>query len=429
MEFHWPLDCGRRQRIGRIGGAELMRKLLAQFVAGQLGTRQGIKAALPRFPGRTRVAFSFVGGSHQFWHSAPVAAVLSRMTSAQVACFVTSSEDQAVLTDILTALGAGPVDVVTMALPVIVSRLLSVLGWEKDRPLKIVRLFWWARVMARYDVIVAVERTSVLLKWLTWRTPQLVHIPHGAGDRERGYDRRIRHFDYVFVAGEKDRDRFVQFGIVRSEQVVETGYVKRAGLLAVQPKRLRFFENNRPVVIYNPHFSKSLSSWHAFGHQIIEMIAADGRFNLIFAPHVRLFEHVSPVDKKRIKRLAKRDSVIIDLGSPRSIDMSYTTSADIYLGDVSSQVYEFCAVPRPCVFINAKGVDWRQNPFYAMWAMGNVIQNPHELLPALCAALATPAAHNQVQQEAVQWSFGDPAADASQVAASRLMVIARIRTR
>src|SRR3546814_2965461 len=47
----------------------------------------------------------------------------------------------------------------------------------------------------------------------------------------------------------------------------------------------------------------------------------------------------------------------IDLGSERSIDMSYTGSADLYLGDVSSQVAEYLYRPRPCVFLNAQGVD------------------------------------------------------------------------
>ena len=51
--------------------------------------------------------------------------------------------------------------------------------------------------------------------------------------------------------------------------------------------------------------------------------------------------------------------VIVDLDSHRLNDMTYTNAADIYLGDVSSQVYEFSTQPRPCVFINAHGVAWQ----------------------------------------------------------------------
>ena len=40
--------------------------------------------------------------------------------------------------------------------------------------------------------------------------------------------------------------------------------------------------------------------------------------------------------------------------------MAYTQRADIYLGDVSSQVYEFLLNPRPCVFLNPRRFDWRE---------------------------------------------------------------------
>jgi hypothetical protein len=33
--------------------------------------------------------------------------------------------------------------------------------------------------------------------------------------------------------------------------------------------------------------------------------------------------------------------VLVDTGSPQMIDMSHVAVADLYLGDVSSQVYEF----------------------------------------------------------------------------------------
>ena len=37
--------------------------------------------------------------------------------------------------------------------------------------------------------------------------------------------------------------------------------------------------------------------------------------------------------------------------------MSYL-SADVYLGDVSSQVYEFIYKPRPCLFLNSNEIEW-----------------------------------------------------------------------
>lgn len=369
-------------------------------------------------------AFSLIGGEHQFWHAAPVAAALSRMTDNRIVCFVVDSKDKDRLAEIFSALESGPVEIVDMALPSLLTRVLA-LGRVRDRqPLKIVRLAWWSRAIRRSDVIIAVERTSVLLKKLGRKTPPMVHIPHGAGDRARGYDCRIRHFDHVFVAGSKDLDRFIELGLVRPEQVSVTGYIKRAGLQKTFKEKPRFFVNNRPTVLYNPHFSNGLGSWRKHGREIISAISQAGQFNLIFAPHVRLFESASPRERREVESLARAGSVHVDLGSPRSIDMSYTLAADLYLGDVSSQVYEFCAEPRPCVFVNAHRVAWREDPHYTMWNFGEVIDRIEQLIPALDAAFEAHSEYKDAQQKAVLWSFGDPAIDAAEVAACRLMDIA-----
>src|SRR3546814_20602400 len=79
---------------------------------------------------------------------------------------------------------------------------------------------------------------------------------------------------------------------------------------------------------------------------------------LVVAPHVRLFAEASDAERAAVAKLAVPGKVMIDLASDRLFDMSYTSGADIYLGDVSSQVYEFLATPRPCLFLNAPQVDW-----------------------------------------------------------------------
>ena len=372
---------------------------------------------------RTRIAFSMIGGAHQFWHAIPVAAVLSRIPNLVVTCFVVDTEDAAAMAEMLLRLEAGPVNIVVMVLPRLLLRLLLPWRHGERAPLKVVRLAWWAHAMTRSDAVVAVERTSVLLKWLG-RPPPMVHIPHGAGDRERGYDRRIRKFDYVLAAGQKDRDRFIELGLARADQIWVSGYVKRAGMLKLHRDRPGFFENDRPTIVYNPHFAEGLGSWRIMGLESIAAIAADGRFNLIFAPHVRLFENASASERHELEALARDDSVLIDLGSSRSNDMSYTATADLYLGDVSSQVYEFCAQPRPCVFMNAHRVAWRDDPHYAMWNFGEVIEQVGHLIPALMSAFAAPATFAELQSESVHRSFGDPAIDAAEVAAARLLQIA-----
>jgi CDP-glycerol glycerophosphotransferase (TagB/SpsB family) len=102
----------------------------------------------------------------------------------------------------------------------------------------------------------------------------------------------------------------------------------------------------------------------------------------------------------------------VDLGSLRSIDMSYTSTADIYIGDVSSQVYEFLAKPRPCIFLNPHGVSWRNDPHYACWNLGEVVDDPAQLMAAVRRAQARHAEFLPAQQQASVRTLGDDWANA-----------------
>lgn len=83
-------------------------------------------------------------------------------------------------------------------------------------------------------------------------------------------------------------------------------------------------------------------------------------YNLIFAPHIRAAENMNASERAHWQQLAVPGRMIVDLDSPRLIDMTYTLTADIYLGDLSSQLYEFLIKPRPVAFINAHRVDWQK---------------------------------------------------------------------
>ena len=83
--------------------------------------------------------------------------------------------------------------------------------------------------------------------------------------------------------------------------------------------------------------------------------------------------------------------------------MSYVRAADIYLGDVSSQVYEFLKNPRPCVFLNAHRCAWEGNPNFAHWQAGPVIETIERLDEALDQAVA---AHSYLYRPIQEQLFG-----------------------
>ena len=78
--------------------------------------------------------------------------------------------------------------------------------------------------------------------------------------------------------------------------------------------------------------------------------------------------------------------------------MTYTQAADIYLGDVSSQMYEFIRRPRPCLFLNAHRVRWQNDASYTCWNFGTVIDDLAQL-PILLAQVPLPNPYEPLQQQ------------------------------
>jgi hypothetical protein len=211
---------------------------------------------------------------------------------------------------------------------------------------------------AGFDAVVVSEKTSLLLKTRYGLTDlKLIHTRHGAGDRAIGFNRESAGFDLVLVSGPKIAERLIAEAGLRPEQIALVGYPK-FDLCANNRFAGTFPAPERPTVIYNPHPSPKLSSWFRHGAAVLAAFRDQDRYNLIVAPHVMLFERrwVVTLDPPSLARVcppgpefAAERRIHIDPGSAASSDMSYTNRADIYLGDVSSQVYEFLRLPRPCL--------------------------------------------------------------------------------
>ncbi|MCE2574710.1 hypothetical protein [Komagataeibacter sp. FNDCR2] len=267
-------------------------------------------------------------------------------------------------------------------------------------------------LFAGLDALVVPETTSALLKSHFGLDIKLIYFPHGAGDRSIGFRNVTRFFDLVLLPGAKTRDRMLEKRLIRPEGHAVVGYPKFDTVdFSV---RRRFFDNDRPTVLYNPHFDPILSSWWDMGLDVLEWFAGQDDYNLIFAPHVMLFRrkmHVS-VEHRRIRlrrmipeRLRNLPHIRIDTGSQYSVDMSYTLAADIYLGDASSQIYEWIYQPRPCILLNSHGADWQGNPNYTHWNMGQVIDRVSALPHALAVAQEQQQFYAQRQKEAFQATF------------------------
>jgi len=369
---------------------------------------------------RPRIAFAFVGGMHQALHLAPVAATLHSSGSAQVEAFALDAGAVPPLADIFGRLGAAGIPIQPMCLPRPIALLASMTA--RFEAMKLPKLLFWQRTLRRFDAIVTAERTTTILRRLPGRHPLLVHIPHGAGDRAKGFEPRLRLFDEIITAGGKDCRRMIAEGLVEPEHCQAAGYIKLAAVERLSPKPdIEPLAKDRRTILYNPHFDPKLSSWNRFGDALVERIIAEGRYNLIIAPHVRLRERLDEETIERWRKRAVPGQVIVDFGSWRSLDMSYTRVADIYLGDVSSQVYEFLVSPKPCAFLDPSRRAWRDNPDFAMWSFGAVCCSVDEAMIEIDRAAARHQEFATIQRTAVIDALGDTGPDAPGIAADRIM--------
>ena len=347
------------------------------------------------------LTFVFIGGEHQVLHLAPVAAELSLChPDITVSCICADDRTAAALRAVAALMRARAMIITQIAWPWAGRIAASVTGIRSAAkgPL-LARIRWMAR---KTQAIIVPERTSAALRWLGWRRP-LVHFRHGAGDRAPSSEAKLRAFDAIFVPGQKDIERAVSQGLER-KRLSAVGYIKMDYLQALTA-RSRLFDNDRPTVFYNPHFDPALSSI-SIARDVIVRFREQERYNLIFAPHVRAFENLDPDARARWLELSVPGHIAVDLDSPRLFDMTYARAADIYLGDMSSQLYEFLAKPRPVAFLNAHGADWQDDPRYAGWHLGEVASGADDVLAAVDRAIERHPNMIQRQDKAMLFAFG-----------------------
>ncbi len=353
---------------------------------------------------------------HQVAHSLPIALAMARGgLGAEIVVATTNSR----LTAEVIQLGGGligeAIALVELGLTSPVSRLLA---GTLEALLPATKLLIYRDNLDFFralDVLVVAEKTSLILKTRYGLDKlRIVHTRHGAGDRAIGFDKASAGFDHMLVSGRKIRDRLIDEARVDPRRISVVGYPKfdlAPPTPGVHPVR----SDGRPVVVYNPHVSPHLSSWYAAGRQVLDWFVEHDEYQLIFAPHVMLFERpfVLSIDRFRIdtagrieERFLRAPNIHIDLGSRASTTMAHTDRADIYLGDASSQVYEFLRAPRPCVFLNSHNLDWRDDTNFAHWRTGPVIEDVSDLGGALTRACADHAAlYRPVQQALFDYSF------------------------
>lgn len=344
--------------------------------------------------------------SHQILHAAPIAFALSRRwPQADVTVVTVSPQTEATARRLATRYPEQRCKFVRARVPQLVKVLDPVVQHvkfiRKDAVLSANAGFF-----ANFDILVVPEKTSLKLKAdPRCRHLRFVYTHHGAGDRAAAFYSELGEFDLVLAPGAKIHDRLTAERLVDPSRCRIVGYPKFevAGALADGPPT---FPDRKPTVLYNPHFERRESSWGAVGRDVLEFFRNSPDYNLIFAPHVLLYQRGLRHGARPLGRYRGRRNIHIDTGSAASIDMTHLLAADIYLGDVSSQVYEFLWRPRPCIFLDAHDVaGWDADPNYQCWHAGPVLHRVADLADGLARARRADASFEPVQRALFERTF------------------------
>lgn len=367
-----------------------------------------------------RICFPYIAQSHQILHSLPIAMEMATAhpdVEVHVAC--ANADNDEVIRSIARFYPDAKISYDRLNVPFILRQHMRLM--RSNKPLKIPLLVLNKNYFSTFDALVVPECTSLLLKRIGLKKTKIIWTEHGAGDRQVGFEPYISKFDFVLISGEKQEKRMLELKLIRPGDYGFQGYPKFELVAKMAAKPPRLFDNGRPTILYNPHFEAKLSSWPLAGIKVLDFFARSTRYNLIFAPHLRLFYPPSPEKYILFQRFMNLPHMHIDLGSVRSIDMSYTMAADIYLGDVSSQLAEFMQKPRPCLFLDPRHIDWQGDSNYLSWTLGPVIHGVNELEQGIEEAISSHSDLLERQKQYFTYTFGELSAYSARSAADTIV--------
>ncbi len=355
-----------------------------------------------------RIGFLFNHyGAHQVPHAAPYAFEISRRhPNFEVVIACSSAQEVDLVESISSIYPSHRCEIIRLRTPLYYRPLDPLMSkWILAR--KQIVLSHHIDFFRSLDALVAPERHCMKLRMQFGLSKlKMIRTRHGAGDRKGGFDDHPGTFDLTILPGKKYVDRLRDLGMLNEDGYAVAGWPKFEVVRGLNRPIPRLFNNDNPTVVYNPHFDQTVSSWREDGIAVLDFFAKKPDYNLIFAPHLVLFVRSGRHGAYLPRKYARRPNIWVDKGSPALSDMTYMLAADIYLGDVSSQVYEFLLEPRPCIFLNSHNVQWEKDRSYLHWTLGQVIHRVNrELGAALECAFTTHKDYLSKQREAFEYTF------------------------
>ena len=328
---------------------------------------------------RPIISFLYLHGIHHLYHTAMTAIELSNQQNEYQIIMVSCSEEHTkLLKKIQKIYPKHRTRIKEIPLPF---RFKYLNIKNKSYPSPISTMPKIAKFLQETDAIVATSHSTITsAEKYKITQPKFIYQYHGCGDRKYGFEPNLGLYDLMLLPGKYHQNRLINSGVISKEKTAIIGWPKLDYPTDVQGLRKKLFPNDRHIVLYTPHWDPKISSFRDCTRSILKYFKNNKEVNLLFAPHIQL-KHWKIKYKYDLNfEPFQSSNIYIDLGSEESVNSSYLRISDIYMGDVSSQVYEWIAIkPRPCIFLNAHKVQWKDDINYRHWKYGFVVEDISKL--------------------------------------------------
>jgi hypothetical protein len=219
------------------------------------------------------------------------------------------------------------------------------------------------------------------------------------GPENRGYTHtHIRDYDLIIVPGQGELER-LESVVGSLNNYAVTGYSKFDYFNYHEIKPPILFKDTKPVIMYNPHFEKTLSSFFGKGIELLKALSETNEYNVIFMPHPDLSRNYPEL----INSVWDIPGVTV-IDRPK-INLDYMACTDIYITDVSSAVYEWLYFNKPVLFFNTKRIDWKNSKIFPSWVCGRVIEDVHSMIEAVEYSCQNPGEFEHIRKKVFSDTF------------------------
>ena len=208
------------------------------------------------------------------------------------------------------------------------------------------------------EVIFYVNNNQANFTTLRINGPLHVHLSHGESEKASMVSNQLKAYDAAFIAGPASRDRILaHIRGVNPESLVEIGRPQLDTPLPTFEKR-----SDRISVLYAPTWegdspSMAYSSLTGPGQQLVRLLTADQRIQIVFRPHpktgTRSRQHIEAL--RNINRLVNKSSALV--GGPRASlppdtdALSAISRADVVVTDVSAMAMDSVGMKKPTLVL------------------------------------------------------------------------------